>query len=435
MLSWARKGDSAESYEEGGNPTMATDEGTQRSLGSATIISRRRFLKQTALATAVASVPYLAGRSAAFGKEQAKRADAALDRALKELVAMEGGPPGVIAVVQRGKQRKVHTFGVRNIKSGLPIRVDDRMRIASTSKAFSGAVALSLVSKGVLSLDDTIAEHLSDLPDPPPDTWSEVTLRQLLNHTSGLPDYTDRDSEFRNAVIANPTHPDPPEKLITYAYDLNNGDLLFPPGTQYKYSNSDNIAVGLMVEDATGRTYESQLQEVVYEPLGLRRTTLPAGANLRKPFIHGYNVSPPPPPEDVSEDFAAGWAWASGGIVSTPADLNIFIRAYVKGQLYDRETRREQRQVIEAGHSDPPGPGQNSAGPGVFRYETRCGTVWGHTGNIAGYTQFMAASPDGKRSATVSISTPLSPPSTGDQDAFKAFRRAEGRAVCAALAG
>src|ERR671920_2541699 len=89
-----------------GNATMATDEGTQRPLGSATIISRRRFLKQTALATAVASVPYLAGRSAAFGKEQAKRADAALDRALKELVAMKGGPPGVIAVVQRGHHRK-----------------------------------------------------------------------------------------------------------------------------------------------------------------------------------------------------------------------------------------------------------------------------------------------------------------------------------------
>jgi D-alanyl-D-alanine carboxypeptidase len=365
----------------------------------------------------------------------AKGPDAALDRALKGLVRMEGGPPGVIAVVQRAQSREVHTFGVANLENNRRMKVDDRMRIASTSKAFSGAVALSLVSKGVLSLDDTIAEHLSDLPDPPPDTWSEVTLRQLLNHTSGLPDYTDRDSEFRNAVIANPTHPDPPEKLITYAYDLNNGDLLFPPGTQYKYSNSDNIAVGLMVEDATGRTYESQLQEVVYEPLGLRRTTLPAGANLRKPFIHGYNVSPPPPPEDVSEDFAAGWAWASGGIVSTPADLNTFIRGYVGGKLFDLQTRREQRQVIEGGSSDPPGPGKNSAGLGIFRYETRCGTVWGHTGNIGGYTQFMAASPDGKRSATVSINTQLSPPSTGDQDAFKALRRAEGRAVCAALGG
>jgi D-alanyl-D-alanine carboxypeptidase len=274
---------------------MAKDERTLRSLGSATIISRRRFLKQTAFATAVVSVPYLAGRSAAFGREKAKGADAALDRALEELVAMEGGPPGVIAVIQRGEHREVHTFGVRNIKSGLPMRVDDRMRIASTAKAFSGAVALSLVSKGALSLDDTIGDLLSGLPDPPPATWSEVTLRQLLNHTSGLPDYTGSDA-FLNALIANPTQPDPPEKLITYAYDLNNGNLLFIPGTQYKYSNSDNIAVGLMVEHATGRTYESQLQKQVYGPLGLRRTTLPVGANLKKPFIHGYDLSPPPPP-------------------------------------------------------------------------------------------------------------------------------------------
>jgi D-alanyl-D-alanine carboxypeptidase len=138
-----RKGDTAESYAKAGNPTMATDERTQRPLGSATMISRRRFLKQTALATAVVSVPYLAGRSAAFGKEQGKRADAALDRALKDLVAMEGGPPGAIAIVQRGNHREIHSFGVRNIKSGLPMRADDHMRLASASKAFNGAVALS----------------------------------------------------------------------------------------------------------------------------------------------------------------------------------------------------------------------------------------------------------------------------------------------------
>src|SRR5215213_7267128 len=345
---------------------------------------------------------------------------------------MEGGPPGVIAVVQRAQSREVHTFGVANLENNRRMKVDDRMRIASTSKAFSGAVALSLVSKGALSLDDTIGERLSDLPDPPPDTWSEVTLRQLLNHTSGLPDYTDSD-EFRNALIANPTQPEPPEKLITYAYDLNNGDLLFTPGTQYKYSNSDNIAVALMVEAATGRPYESQLQKQVYSPLGLSKTTLPAGANLREPFIHGYDLSEDPP-EDVSELVAAGWAWASGGMVSTPADLNDFIRGYAGGKLFDRRTRAKQRRVIEGGSSEPPGPGKNSAGLGIFRYETRCGTVWGHTGNTLGYTQFMAASPNGRRSVTVSVNTQLAPP-VGDPDAFKALRRAEGLAVCAALAG
>jgi D-alanyl-D-alanine carboxypeptidase len=412
---------------------MATDERTRRPLGSATIVSRRRFLKQTAFATAVVSVPYLAGKkTVASGKEGsasgqgAKGADAALDRALKELVAMEGGPPGAIAIVQRGNHREVHSFGVRNIKSGLPLRADDHMRQASTSKAYSGAVALSLVSKGALSLNDTIGDLLPDLPD----AWSEVTLRQLLNHISGLPDFT-KDQGFLDALVASPKQAPQPRELLSF---VENERLNFEPGTQYEYSNSDNVTVGLMVEAATGTSYEEQLRERVYRPLGLKKTSLPRGPNLRKPFIHGYDLSEHPP-GDGSEEIAAGWFWASGGMVSTPADLNNFVRAYVRGDLFDLQTRSKQRKVFEGGGSEPPGPGKNSAGLGVFRYETSCGTVWGHTGNIpGGYTQFMAASSTGRRSATVSINSQLTP-TAGDPDAFKALRRAEGLAVCAALAG
>jgi D-alanyl-D-alanine carboxypeptidase len=407
---------------------MVTGEGTQRSLGSATIISRRRFLEQTAMATAVASVPYLAGQSAAFGKGKAKGADAALDRALKELVSMKDGPPGVIAVVQRGTRRKVHTFGVRNIKGGLPMRVDDRMRIASAAKAFSGAVALSLVSKGALSLNDTIGKRLPKLPR----SWHEITLRQLLNHTSGLPDILE-DRDFIKAFLASLGKAPPPKKLLTYVYD-HHPPLRFDPGSKYQYSNSDNIAVALMVEAATGTSYEHQLRERVYRPLGLKKTSLPHGPNLRKPFIHGYdNVPSQDPPEDISELVAAGWAWASGGIVSTPAELNAFIRGYVGGKLFDERTRAKQRRVIEGGGSEPPGPGKNSAGLAIFRYQTRCGTVWGHTGNTPGYTQFMAASPDGRRSVTVSINAQHTLAS-GSRTVFEALRRAEAKAVCAALA-
>jgi D-alanyl-D-alanine carboxypeptidase len=416
---------------------MANNASTQESPGGAAIIDRRRFLKQTALATAMVSVPYLAGKTVAFGKEGttsgqgAKGADAALDRALEELVAMEGGPPGVIAVVQRGQHRKVHTFGVRNIKSGLPIRVDDRMRIASVAKAFSGAVALSLVSKGALLLNDTIGELLKKLPEPPPAAWAKITLRQLLNHTSGLPEILE-DRDFLAALMASPFKAPPPEKLLTYLYN-NDPPLRFVPGSKYQYSNSDNIAVALMVEAATGTSYEEQLRKRVYRPLGLKKTTLPRGTNMRKPFIHGYDTSQQPP-EDVSEDFAAGWAWASGGIVSTPADLNTFIRGYVGGKLFDERTQAKQRRVIEGGSSEPPGPGKNSAGLGIFRYQTRCGTVWGHTGNTAGFTQFAAASADGRRSVTVSINA-LHTLVSGSPAVFEALRRAEVKAVCAALAG
>jgi D-alanyl-D-alanine carboxypeptidase len=406
---------------------MENNARTHGSSGGAAIIDRRRFLKQTALATAVVSVPYLAGKTVAFGKENTKGADAALDRALKELVAMEDGPPGVIAVVQRGQHRKVHTFGVRNIKSGLPIRVDDRMRIASVAKAFSGAVALSLVSEGKLSLQDTIGKRLRELPEE----WWEVTLRQLLNHTSGIPDLLG-DPGVQKALEASPTKAPPPEELLSLMEEV---DLLFDPGSEYRYSNSDNIVVALMVEAATGKSYEDQLRERVYKPLGLRKTSLPRGPNLREPFIHGYSNDPAQdPPEDVSEDLAAGWAWASGGIVSTPADLNDFIRGYVGGKLFDERTQAKQRRVIEGGSSEPPGPGKNSAGLAIFRYETRCGTVWGHTGNFLGYTQFAAASADGKRSVTVSINAQHTP-TEGSLEVFEALRRAERLAVCAALAG
>jgi D-alanyl-D-alanine carboxypeptidase len=273
---------------------------------------------------------------------------------------------------------------------------------------------------------------LKDLPKPPPEAWAEVTLRQLLNHTSGLPDYT-KDQGWQAALRASPTQAPRPEKLLTYVYD-HDPPLLFDPGSEYNYSNSDNIVVGLMVEAATGRSYEEQLREQVYRPLGLRKTTLPRGPNLRKPFIHGYDNDPSQqPPEDLSEVLAAGWAWASGGMVSTPADLNDFIRGYVGGKLFDRQTRAKQRRAVEGGSSDPPGPGKNSAGLGIFRYETRCGTMWGHTGHFFGYTQFMAASPNGSRSVTVSINAQLTP-MEGEPGVFEALRRAESKAVCAALA-
>jgi D-alanyl-D-alanine carboxypeptidase len=291
-----------------------------------------------------------------------------------------------------------------------------------------------LVSKGALSLNDTIGKLLKKLPEPPPAAWAEVTLRQLLNHTSGLPDILE-DPDYLDAFLASLTKAPPPEKLLTYLYN-NIPPLRFVPGSKYQYSNSDNIAVALMAEAATGTSYEDLLRERVYRPLGLRKTSLPRGPNLRKPFIHGYDNDPAQdPPEDVSELVAAGWSWASGGIVSTPADLNTFIRAYVGGKLFDERTQAKQRRVIEGpgGSSEPPGPGMNSAGLAIFRYQTRCGTVWGHTGNTSGYTQFAAASADGRRSVTVSINA-LHTLVSGSPVVFDALRRAEELAVCAALA-
>jgi D-alanyl-D-alanine carboxypeptidase len=282
----------------------------------------------------------------AEAQDGARGRDAALDGALKNLVAnlvaRHGGPPGAIAIVQRGKSREVHTFGVRNLKSGLPMRANDRMRLASTSKAFSGAVALSLVSKGTLSLSDTIGGRLPGLPN----AWHKITLRQLLDHTSGLPNFTE-DPDYLAELGANPKVAPPPRRLLSY---VEGQPLNFEPGTRYEYSNTDNVTVGLMVEAVTGDSYEQQLKEQVFGQLGLEKTALPRGANLKAPFIHGYDNDPSQqPPEDLSEVLASGWSWASGGMVSTPVDLNDFARGYVGGDLFDRKTRARQRQIVEGG--------------------------------------------------------------------------------------
>jgi D-alanyl-D-alanine carboxypeptidase len=348
-----------------------------------------------------------------------RRVQAAIDR----LVARPEGPPGAIVIVQRGSHRKVFTAGVANIRTGAHMHPWMHMRIASTAKAYSGAVTLSLVQDGVMSLDDTVGDLL---PWTNPD-WHAVTLAQALHHTSGIPDFTES-ATFIDAFIDSPDVAPWPRKLLSYVADK---DLKFDPGTKYKYSNSDNIVVGLMAKAAAGERYEQLLADIISTPLSLRETSLPRGAELPTPFIHGYQAGDRGSLEDVSEAIAGGWAWASGGIVSTPFDQNRFIRGYVGRSLFDPGTQAAQFDFV-AGGSEPTGPGHNTAGLAIFRYRTSCGVVFGHTGNTFGFTQFFAASHAGTRSAVVAVNRQITqdsqPPSL-----FRDLREVFERASCAAL--
>jgi D-alanyl-D-alanine carboxypeptidase len=346
------------------------------------------------------------------------RADKRLDRALTRLVALPNGPPGVVAVIQRGPRRVVLKHGVARVSPRRALAVGQRWRIASVAKAFSGAVSLALVSRGRLHLDDTIAERLPDLPEK----WRAVTLAELLQHTSGLRDYT-ASKGAETQLQEHPRESVPPKAMLGWIRDA---PLQFTPGSKYHYSNTDNIVAALMVEAATGRSYEEALRQYVLKPLALRRTSMPVGVRMPTPFVHGYAGK-----EDISEAINPRLAWASGGLVSAPLDLTRFVRGYAGGKLYGGATRSAQLR-FRKGESDPPGPGQNGAGLAIFRYRTACGTVYGHTGNFPGYTAFIASSADGRRSVVVQVNTALSR-GTGDQKAFQALREVFSLGVCAAL--
>ena len=186
-----------------------------------------------------------------------------------------------------------------------------------------------------------------------------------------------------------------------------------------------------MAEAASGRAYGELLQELVFSPLGLKGTSLPSEVELPRPYVRGYDVSPPAPPEDISELLNPSLFWASGGMVSTSVDLNRFIRAYASGRLIERSTKLQQRSFIPGKGGEPPGPGHNSGGLALYEYETSCGTVLGHAGNFPGYTQFIAATPNGRRSVVVFATEQLAEDTK--PEVFTQLRKAFRLATCAAL--
>lgn len=345
----------------------------------------------------------------------------AVQRGLERLVEAPGGPPGAIATLYRNRDLTVLRAGRADVKRKGAPRATDHMRIASVAKAFSGAVALHLVRSGKLGFEDTITQRLPGMPA----AWGAVTVRQLLNHTSGLPDYT-KSEGFAGQAKKDPRGLVTPRQIIDW---VRADPLEFAPGSRYEYSNTDNIVIGLIVEAVTGRTYRQELKRVVFGRAKLRQTSFPRKAALPNPFIHGYLVAPGEKPEDVSTSLSPSGAWASGAIVSTPKDLNAFIRAYLGLKFFSRAQQRQQMRFVLGGKSSPPGPGRNSAGLALFRYQTKCGTVYGHTGNFPGYVQWAAATANGERAVTTSLNIPAP---SGKLLAL--LRGVQTTAVCALLA-
>lgn len=374
-------------------------------------------ISRAAAATVIVAALALVPAAPASGATSSR-----LKRQMSALLEAKGGPPGVIVTIRRGRQTTVLSGGRGLIGSNRRPRFRDHMRLASVAKAFSGAVALRLVGDGKLRLNDTIGKLRPDLPA----AWHGVTVRRMLNHTGGLPDYT-KSQPFFDQLERDPGAFVPPSQIISW---VARDPLDFPPGARYSYSNTDNIVIGLIAEKVTGRSYGSLLRTFVFRRLGLNATSFPSGTALPGPFIHGYSAGEDGFYTDLSRLISASGSWASGAVVSTPRDLGAFIRGNLGGRLFPRRLRRDQLRFVRGGSSDPPGPGTNSAGLAIFSYRTKCGTMYGHTGSFPGYAQFAAASRHGTRSVTSSIN--VAGPPLGS-DLLAKLRAMQRTLVCEAL--
>ncbi|MFJ6675937.1 serine hydrolase domain-containing protein [Actinosynnema sp. NPDC091369] len=258
---------------------------------------------------------------------------------------------------------------------------------------------LQLVGEGRVELDASIETYLPGLVRGKGIDADQITVRRLLQHNSGLPDYTD--SMFKTMADFLPYQHVylEPRQLLDLA---NAREDARSAGSGWSYSNTNYLLAGLLAQRVTGRPFDELVTTRVIQRIGLRDTYAPGVGeeDIRGRHPKGYQRDPA---TDELVDFTRmdpGWGWAAGHLVSTPGDLNTFLRALLDGKLLEPAQPAQLRTTI------PTRPGSGTGyGLGVFSTPLSCGGVaWGHGGDIPGYSTVNAATDDG-RAATIVVTS------------------------------
>ncbi|MFI1017902.1 serine hydrolase domain-containing protein [Streptomyces sp. NPDC020965] len=322
-------------------------------------------------------------------------------RAMDATVA--AGIPGVTAQTQDGREVWKGTSGVGNLRTGTPRGADDRFRIASITKTFVATVLLQLEGEGKLDLDDTVERHLPGAVQGNGNDGGKITVRQLLNHTSGIFDYlADPDYAAKYLVgegfLKNRFATLAPEYHVSVAMGH---PPVFQPGARHEYSNTNYVLAGLIIEKVTGHTYEREIRQRIIKPLGLRSTTNPGNSPyLPKPSSRHYSKLYLPLPAKTYDItlMNGSQGWADGDIISSTGDLNRFFRALLRGDLLSKKQLAAMKTTVATENQ------RSGYGLGISRHTTSCGTqVWGHSGGIAGSLSVAGATEDGRHSIAYNL--------------------------------
>lgn len=306
--------------------------------------------------------------------------------------AVRQGSPGALAQSRTGRRVRDLAAGVADTATGERPDARMRFRIGSVTKTFVATAVLQLVAERRLRLDEPVADVLPGVVDRNGNDGAAITLRMLLNDTSGLYEYTD-DPRVERITAQDPAHCFTPRELVGFALDH---PPLFAPGTSWAYSNTNYSLLAMVVEKVTGRSYGDLITRRILRPLNLAATSFPGCSPLLPaPRLHGYTKPDPAGPEireatDYNPSFAAG----NGDMISTVGDLDRFDSALLGGRLLPARLLSEML-------TPTPGSFPNTD---VFRYglgvvvaRTPCGvTVYGNAGSIQGYETWMSGTRNGR---------------------------------------
>jgi D-alanyl-D-alanine carboxypeptidase len=316
------------------------------------------------------------------------------------------GAPGALVLVRDGEASWSAATGFADVDARRELRAGDRFRVGSVTKTFVATVVLQLVAEGRLGLDDPVAGVLPGLlPD-----GDRITIRHLLAHRSGLADIA-----ADPAVLKGSRSDWSPRRLIAL---VSRQPRTSAPGGDFRYSSTNYLVLGLVVEHVTGRSLSFELARRIIQPLHLSDTELKSGRILGA-HVHGYElpshqglVDPAGKLHDL-DTRSARWAGASGDLVSTAEDVARFLGALLGGDLLPPAQLRSMETV------------RPLYGLGLAVYPTRCGRAWGHTGNVNGVVTIAWSTLGGRRQVVAMANAYPLPPA-----AEVALRRAAVAALC-----
>jgi D-alanyl-D-alanine carboxypeptidase len=258
---------------------------------------------------------------------------------------------------------------------------------------------LQLVDENMVALDDTVERWLPGvLPN-----GAGITVRQLLNHTSGLYNYSSDPNVLAPYMEGNLTQSFDPADGVQVAAD---NDPLFAPGTALSYSNTNYLVLAMIVEAATGNSFESELISRIVEPLGLEDTSYTTSPEITGPHTHGYILLDGQQPIDVTPWNPALFG-ASGAILSTADDVARFYQALLQGELLSADQLTSMMTIDPVATGGVPDAGTLGGGwgLGLLREEFPCGVAWGHDSEIPGYMTAAWNSEDGHRQVVVMVNS------------------------------
>ncbi|MFF7591343.1 serine hydrolase domain-containing protein [Kitasatospora purpeofusca] len=354
----------------------------------------------------------VAGVLAPGAASAAPRPDSVQQR-LDALVKEDGVPAALATVKGRDGRTRTYTAGVGDAATKAKVPVDGQVRIGSNTKVFTAVVVLQLVAEGKVGLDTNVDAYLPGLVRGEGIDGRNITVRQLLQHTSGLPEYVDRDN-----ILKAPKRYYEPRELLDAALAQK---AHFAPGTQWEYNNTNYLLAGLIIQKVTGRPLGEEINKRVVDRIGLRHTYFPVPGEMTIHEAHpkGYLRAEDGSLRDYTE-LDPSWGWAAGAVVSTNTDVTKFYGALLGGRLLPAAQLAQMRTTVPA---EAFGPGARY-GLGLVSRPLSCGGVsWGHGGTIPGYETTGGTTEDG-RAVNFTVTT------IPDADTAKRVDKAVDEALC-----